>query len=226
MLYDLSQPLADDAPHYPGDPAVRLAPWPAAGSWRVTALALGSHSGTHLDAPRHLFPDGAAIGDLPVARCVGSGVVLDATRFGPNQPLPASLLGGLPEAFAAGWFVLLRTGWDRFWGDPTYFRHPFLSPLLAERLAGLGAGIVGIDALNVDSSVDGGSAAHAALLAGGALIVENLRGLDALDPGRPYGFAFLPLPLGAVDGSPIRAVAWDPATSAPAALPPTPPPMP
>ena len=56
---------------------------------------------------------------------------------------------------------------------------------------------------------------HEILLARDILVVENLAGLDQLEPGRLYHFAFLPLLLAGLDGSPIRAVAWlpDEATS-------------
>jgi kynurenine formamidase len=71
------------------------------------------------------------------------------------------------------------------------------------------AGIVAIDALSVDSTVDEGSEAHAILLGADVLIAENLCNLKSLDFAHPYTFAFLPLSLGAADGSPARVVAWD-----------------
>jgi kynurenine formamidase len=68
--------------------------------------------------------------------------------------------------------------------------------------------LVGIDALNVDSTHQGTTHVHELFLGGDILIVENLRRLDQLQPGRVYQFAFLPLLLPGLDGSPVRAVAW------------------
>jgi kynurenine formamidase len=210
VIHDLTHRLVSGIPHYPGDPDVRIERWPGDPPWQTSEVCLGTHSGTHLDAPRHFLPDGPGIGALPSDRFIGTGVVLDATGFGPNEPLPASLAADLPALFAPGWFVVIRTGWDRWWGDDRYFRHPYLSPDLARRLADAGAGIVAIDALNVDSTVDETDHAHGTLLGRGILLVENLRGLDALRAGTPYRFAFAPLAFGTDgDGSPIRALAWD-----------------
>jgi kynurenine formamidase len=211
MIHDLTHPLVPGIPRYPGDPEVRIERWPGEPPWQTSAVGCGTHSGTHLDAPRHYLPGGPGIGDLPADRFVGTGVVVDATGYDPNDPLPAALRDDLPASFAPGWFVVVRTGWDRWWGDDRYFQHPYLSPELARSLADAGAGIVGIDALNVDSTVDETAHAHATLLGRGILLVENLRGLAALRPGTPYRFAFAPLAFGPdVDGSPIRALAWDP----------------
>ncbi|HEU5431708.1 MAG TPA: cyclase family protein, partial [Thermomicrobiales bacterium] len=210
MIHDLTHRLVPGIPHYPGDPGVRIERWPGEPPWQTSEVCFGTHSGTHLDAPRHFLPDGPGVGALSADRFVGTGVVLDAAGFGANEPLPASLLDALPAAFAPGWFVVVRTAWDRWWGDERYFQHPYLSPDFARALADIGAGIVGIDALNVDSTADETDHAHAALLGRGVLLVENLRGLDALRPGARYRFAFAPLAFGSgVDGSPIRALAWD-----------------
>jgi kynurenine formamidase len=71
------------------------------------------------------------------------------------------------------------------------------------------AGLVAIDALSVDSTVDGNSDAHLILLGANVLIAENLCCLDVLEPARSYVFACLPLSLGDADGAPARVVAWD-----------------
>ena len=210
-VHDLTHALRPGIPRYPGDPEVRVEPWPDEPPWHVSAFGLGSHSGTHLDAPLHRVPGAPGIGDLSPDRFVGLGVVLDASGRGENERLPASVADALPPVFRPGWFVLLRTGWDRFWGDDAYFRHPCLSPALAERLRAAGAGIVGIDALNVDSTVDGEGVVHDILLGNGVLLAENLARLDRLPTGTPMQFAFAPLGWGSnVDGSPIRALAWRP----------------
>jgi kynurenine formamidase len=140
-------------------------------------------------------------------------LVVDARGFGENEAIPASVFDAVRGDTWPGWFALVRTGWDHHWGDAAYFRHPYLSSNLAEALAESMAGIVAIDTLSVDSTVDTGSAAHLTLLQAGILIAENLCCLKALESGRPYVYAFLPLALGDADGSPARVVAWDPDSS-------------
>ena len=71
-----------------------------------------------------------------------------------------------------------------------------------------GVSLVGIDALNVDSTVQAKDHAHATLLGNDVFIVENLRGLHQLLPDVVYHCSFLPLALSGLDGSPVQAIAW------------------
>lgn len=207
-VYDLTQTLTPDIPRFPGDPEVRLEILDGLAPWQVSSLALGTHSGTHMDAPRHRISGGKGIGAFGPDRLVGHGLVIDATGCRDNQPIPASVLDARRGQTWPGWFALLRTGWDRHWHDERYFRHPYLSPELAAALMASRAGLVAIDALSVDSTVDGGSDAHLILLGAEILIAENLCNLAQIDPRASIACAFLPLALGDADGSPARAVAW------------------
>ncbi len=207
-MHDLTQPLTSEIPRFPGDPEVRIEPVRELAPWQISTLAMGTHSGTHMDAPRHRFPGGEGIGAFGPDRFVGHGLMIDASGFGENQAIPASILGSLDDKLWPGWFAVVRTGWDAYWEDTRYFCHPYLSDELAEALVESRAGIVAIDTLSVDSTVDAGSAAHEILLGARILIAENLCNLNDLDPARRYMFAFLPLALGPADGSPARVVAW------------------
>jgi kynurenine formamidase len=208
-MYDLTQPLTPDVPRFPGDPAVRIEPIHDFAPWRISTLAMGSHSGTHMDAPLHRIPGGAGIGAYGPDRLIGEGLVIDAADRAENEPISESVLDQIRQHVWPGWFAIVRTGWDRHWGEERYFRHPFLSPALARTLVELGAAIVAIDALSIDSTVDAGAEAHEILLGADVLAAENLRGLDVLTPSQLHTFAFLPLALRQVDGSPARVVAWD-----------------
>jgi arylformamidase len=110
--------------------------------------------------------------------------------------------------FPEGGAILIHTGWDKFWNSDRYLRHPCLSAAAALRLVKTHASLIGIDALNVDSTVRSTSHIHRTLLEKDILIVENLTHLNGLQPGRVYQFSFLPIYLAGLDGSPIRAVAW------------------
>ena len=215
LVFDLTQPLTADIPRFPGDPEVRIEPLAGFEPWQISALALGTHSGTHMDAPRHRIASGAGIGEYGPDRLIGTGIVIDAFGLDDNQPIAAAAIDPVREAIAPGWFVVFRTDWDHYWRQDRYFRHPYLSPELATALVDLKAGLVAIDALSVDSTVDSGSEAHVILLGADVLIAENLRGLSALEANTPYQFAFLPLSLGPADGSPARVVAWNPDPASP-----------
>ncbi|MBA2598653.1 MAG: cyclase family protein [Chloroflexota bacterium] len=208
-VYDLTQPLTPGIPRFPGDPEVRIEPVHDFAPWQISTLAMGTHSGTHMDAPRHRFPDGAGIGDFGPDRLIGQGLIIDALEFAANEAMTESILDAARDRLWPGWFALIRTSWDQYWGDERYFRHPYLSGQLADALVKTQASLVAIDTLSIDSSADAGSAAHEILLGAGILVAENLCQLNALDPARRYTCACLPLALGTADGSPARIMAWD-----------------
>jgi kynurenine formamidase len=198
---------------YPGDPEPVIEPAPEALPWKVTRLSIGTHTGTHIDAAIHYDPSGRTIDQYPIERFILPGVVVNLSKLGEDEEISEEMLVPQLTPFPEGGAVLIHTAWDRTWKNDLYFRHPYLSAGAAQRLVAVGASLVGIDALNVDSTVQGTEYVHHILLGQDILIVENLTGLDALQPGQIYQFSFLPIRLPGLDGSPIRAVAWDSAPS-------------
>jgi kynurenine formamidase len=169
-------------------------------------LRLGTHSGTHIDAASHYVPEGRTIDEYPLERFVLDCYVvhLDAAA---EAAIPWDDIAAQLPADVTGVGILLHTGWERSWGTAEAERHPSLSDAAARRLAASGVTLVGTDALSIDGTARPTVFAHAALLGADVLVVENLSGLDALDAGRPYRCAFVPLNVAGGDGSPIRAYA-------------------
>jgi kynurenine formamidase len=208
-IYDLTMPLSPSTPVFPGDPAVSFTRYDPARPWHVTILGFGSHVGTHMDAPRHLLPDGSTIDGYGPERWFGEAVVIPAPGFGEDEPIPASVLDSLPVELLRGRFALLATGWDVRRQEPDYFNNPWPSADLANALLAAGAALVGIDAANIDSTVAGADQVHRILLGAAIPVVENLVGLTALPPLRPMGACFAPILLEGCDGASVRAIAWD-----------------
>lgn len=206
--YDLSHPIETGMQTYPDDPPVDVSDHATvdADGYRVSALGMGSHAGTHVDAPSHTEPQGRTLGDFPVGTFRFEARVVDLRDLAARDPIPPD---AVPDDVAD--LLVLRTGWDEHWGTDRYRDHPFLTRAAAERCVDRGYH-VGTDALNVDPtpSVHAGDdepdgfGAHHALLGADRLIVENLTGLDPV-PERFTLHAY-PLPLDA-DGAPVRAVA-------------------
>ncbi|PRY12515.1 cyclase family protein [Kineococcus rhizosphaerae] len=186
MWVDLTRPLHPGMPVFPGDPefSARVV---AGDGFRITELALGSHTGTHVDAPAHVDPDGPAIDELPLDLFAGEAVVLDVRG--------ATAIERLPDVSGCR-IVLLRSG-----SDETH-----LTVAAARALREAGVRTVGIDGPSVDAP--GTLAVHRVLLGtrdDPGVLVENLTNLAAL-PGRVEFFA-VPLALSGGDGSPVRAFA-------------------
>jgi kynurenine formamidase len=209
-FFDLSQPVEPGMTFYPGDPEPSIHPAEGVTApWRVSQLSLGSHTGTHIDAASHYFPGGKSIDQYPLERFVLPGIVLPVANMDDDQPIYVQqILSGLRD-FPKGGAVLIQTEWNQYWKTEKYLRHPYLSLEVAELLVERNASLVGIDALNVDSTVQSTDHVHRILLERDLLIIENLAGLTRLQPGKLYQFSFLPLRLPGLDGSPVRAVAWE-----------------
>jgi arylformamidase len=202
-IFDISQTLQQGIAIWPGDPEYGREPiLRIAGgeSSNVSVVHIGTHTGTHIDAPLHVDDSGTDTAGIPVH-----------TFFGPARVIPFS--GSCIRAedlFSLDWRgverVLFRT---RSSGNPeNLFDRDFvcLNESASEFLAGKGLLLVGTDAPSVDpfDSID--LPAHKALLRNGTVILENLR-LGHVPPG-DYTLICLPLKLSGADGSPVRAVLW------------------
>lgn len=210
-LIDLSHQLYHGQPSYPGDPVLELTVHQtvASGGAAVTRLAMGSHQGTHLDAPTHLFADGRTVDAIPLEYLFGPARLVDLAPGGalePRTPLGVERFAPHAEAFQPGARVLYRTGWERRFGEADYFvDFPALTLEAAEWIAERRIRLLGMD---TPSPGEPWRECHQALLRADReiVIVENLANLARL----PEQFTWIgfPLPLAGCDGSPIRAVAW------------------
>jgi kynurenine formamidase len=212
-VIDLSMPLDERTPAYPGDPPPRfcVATTIAEDGFNVTSLDISSHAGTHCDAPFHFLESGARIDELPFERFVGTGVIVDATGLDPRTAIGWEVVAPYAAALRPGAIVLLHTGWDVHRGTDAYFTHPYLDGEACARILDAGVRTIGIDAINIDETPAGDLdlarfRCHAQISAADGVIVENLAGLGAVDFPDPF-VSVLPLRLAGGDGAPARAVA-------------------
>ena len=197
IFHDLTRPIVPGMPVYPGDPPVVFSPAAtlADDGFRVTQVSLGTHAGTHLDAPSHFLPEGSGVEVIPLERLIGTARVVDL----------ASSKVGAP--FAPGERLLIRTGWSSRWGTENYFdSFPPLEDWLVCALEETRVGLVGLETPSLDPEHARDEAFHVRLLSAGVIIVENLCNLESLPD--QVELAVLPLPLAGLDGSPCRVVAW------------------
>jgi kynurenine formamidase len=218
MLVDLTHPLHTGMPVYPGDPAVEITPalTLADDAVNILRLHLGSHSGTHVDAPFHVRDDLPRLDELPLEQFVGPAVLLDARGSGARAAIGVEHLAPVRELLAPGVVVLVVTGWSRHWGTDRYLAHPAPTPELARALVDAGVRTVGLDTLSVDLTPAPGDPfdglpTHLVLAGAGCVIAENLTGLEPLLDAQRDGVAIevslLPLAVAGADGAPVRAVA-------------------
>lgn len=129
MLIDLSHPIRDGMAVYPGDPEVRIEPALTLDldGAAVDRVCLGSHTGTHIDAPAHTVPGGRTMADVSLDELVGEAVVLRTTAVSGYGLEDLRLDGGLvPGALPR--IVLIDTGWAMKFTTADAAQHPFLLP--------------------------------------------------------------------------------------------------
>jgi arylformamidase len=205
-LWDISPPVHTGAPVFPGD-----APYEQQWTWshgpgcpvNVSTLRLSPHTGAHADAPLHYDPDGAPVGELPLAPYLGPCRVVHAIDCGPLihwAHLAHAVDGAVADLPAR---VLVRTyraqPQDHFDEQLTAF-----APETIERLADRGVLLIGIDTASIDPADSKTLASHQVIRRRGLRVLENLW-LDEVPEG-DYELIALPLKLVTADASPVRAI--------------------
>jgi arylformamidase len=202
-LLDVSVPLAPGIPAYPGNPDFELQPVKRiadGASSNVSRLVMGTHTGTHVDAPKHFFDDGAGVDGLPLDLLLGRARVVEITKRGGIGSAELAE-AGLREDIR----VLLKTSNSALWnGESFHTDYTHLTEAGARYLVEQGVKVIGIDYLSVEQFKKAGAPAHRALLSQGVIIIEGLN-LSEADPGM-YEMYCLPLRIAAADGAPARVI--------------------
>lgn len=206
---DLSLPIDQKMPVYPGDPPVlfhRFLTYERDG-FQASALSMSCHAGTHVDAPFHFDPQGPTIDQIPLERLMGPARVI-RLEIQPDHTLD------IPESDVTTWCpgdgLLLATGWDRRARSSDFYKQiPLFRKGTSQRLLRLGVNFLGLDLPTVVEQTDPPSpeTMHRLLLGSGLPIVESLRGLLPLVGRRVY-FQALPLVLSDCEASPVRACCY------------------
>src|SRR3990170_390764 len=173
-------------------------------SANISDLSLGSHTGTHVDAPDHFLDGASTVEAMPLDTLVGPAHVMEYT--GARHIAAADLEAArLPPGTRR---LLLKTPNGRFWEDDT-FHSDFIglagdaAPWLVER----GFLLVGIDYLSIEQFRSPTHAVHKALLGAGIVIVEGLD-LRRVSPG-PHFLVCAPLKVVGAEGAPARVFLLD-----------------
>ena len=202
---DVSAALSPKLPSYPGNRPFSLC-WrgrlDGGGGCNLSDIELGSHSGTHVDAPLHFVPGGAPVDRVPLETLCGPCRVIeiDDARRADLPELRRRLRGRAPER------LLLRTrnSRRRLMSRPAFTEDfVFLTPEAARWLVEEGTKLVGIDYLSIERFGFDSPDTHRVLLGADVPIIEGLD-LSRARPGA-YDLACLPLRCSGADGAPARA---------------------
>jgi len=208
-IIDLTHPIHSEMPVYPGTEGPNVsAGWTIEkDGFRESRIHMCTHTGTHVDAPAHIIRGAKSLDQVPMDRFIGKSVVIDLTQS-IGKTIDISDLMRHESRIRNSDFVLLHTGWHRFWGNSCYFEdYPVLTQQAAEWLCDMNLKGIGVDMISVDACHTTEFLIHNILLEHQLIIIENLTNLDAL-PGPDFIFSCFPLYLDQADGSPVRAVGF------------------
>lgn len=201
-IMDISQPLRNGIPPWPGDTEFSFEPTSRLGEngsvVNVGKFTASCHTGTHIDAPFHFDNDGKRVHELDLGLYVGRARVIEVSGVGSigENELCGHEIEGVPR-------LLVKTGaWterDVFPERIVHFRSD-AAPFLADN----GVRLLGTEMPSVDPIESKDLPTHHALHAHDIHILEGVV-LDEIEPG-DYELIALPLPLRGADGSPVRAV--------------------
>jgi kynurenine formamidase len=212
-IVDLSRVIYDGMPKIPVLPEVQVKKFLSLEKGHplnVTEIALPCHAGTHIDAPRHIAPNGKSIDELSPESFIGRGAVVSVEKNG-GEEVTAREIEQSGVAIHRGDILLLHTGWDEKFESPDYNLHPYLSADAAEWIVQKGVKLFGIDCITVDLPTTLRPKAfdfpvHRTLLGNGVLIAENLTNLGQI-AGKETRIIALPLKIKGSDAGHARIIA-------------------
>jgi arylformamidase len=205
-IIDITLPLSDQTPVWEGDNGIvikQVASISKNSDFNVSCVKFGVHSGTHIDAPFHVFNDGNTNEKISLDPLIGPVKVLridDSVNVITREVLLAS---GFRKGIKR---LLLKTKNTEYWlKKPWRFNREYaaVDSSAAKLLVDEGISFVGIDYFSI-SPFNDLKAPHEILLRAGIVILENAY-LEDVEPGF-YNLICLPLNLVGTDGAPVRAV--------------------
>ncbi len=213
-LVDLSHTVTDGMVTYKGLPGPHIcdfmsreqsaASYDDGSTFQIGRIDMVANTSTYLDVPSHRFADGDDLSEVDLERLAHLPALVVRQPFESGLAVEAAAFDALD---VRGCAVLVATGWDRHWGQDSYYQdHSFLTREAAELLVAGGAALVGIDSHNIDDTRVRTRPVHTALLGAGIMICEHMTNLGAL-PDSGFRFTAAPPKVKGMGTFPVRAYA-------------------
>lgn len=208
-IIDLTHTMHGDMPVFPGTekPIFLPANTIEKDGFKETKFSMYSHTGTHIDAPSHMLEGSNFLDELDISHFIGRAAILDFSNI-KNKEITKEDLLKYEKRLKDLDFVLLMTGWSKYWNSDKYFEDfPFLSEEAVDWLIGFNIKGIGIDAISIDDMKTTTFSIHYKLFENNMIVIENLTNLESINNEESFIFSCLPLKYENADGSPVRAVA-------------------
>lgn len=219
QIFDLSMPITEGHLRWPVT-RDKSGDFTRGDLFEVSSLATTCHGFTHIDAPRHMVPDGATMSDLSLDKVVGTASVINLEDISANEEITADRLDQAASHLQHGEIALFRTCWDEqrdshteaFWRDA-----PWLSLDACQWLLKREPTAIAFDfpqdwtiRLLLDGEVRpiNEHVSHHILLRNNITLIEYLQRVKQVTTQKTFLCA-LPLNLPDADGAPARVIAMD-----------------
>lgn len=177
--------------------------------WNATTLQLYSHSGTHMDAPKHFDVSEETIDQIPVSKFISKAWVVDVTQIGSSGLISVKDVEHLSNKISAGDSLLFKSGWSQFFGTAKFRDElPRVSKELAEWFGIKKIHMIGVEPPSVAdvNSIKEVTEIHEVLMKNDVIIIEGLVNLEKIKKEFVTLIA-LPLKIKNGDGAPARVIA-------------------
>lgn len=206
MLIDVSYPYIDSMAVYPNNPKFsiqRVQDLEKGDSASVSLITMGSHTGTHIDAPSHFISGGKTLDQIPLQAMNGVAKVFDLRGNGEITKKVLANYGILSQDI-----IILKTDNSNvFHGDIVLDDYVTLDYEAAEYLVQKGIKMVCIDYMTIERPREkrvSGKSVHNIFLSNEILIAEALN-LTGVEQGMYQLYCF-PINIEGADGAPVRMV--------------------
>lgn len=205
IAIDLTLSFDQDIAGFSSEDAKRL----EEDGWNASMLHIYSHSGTHIDAPKHFGLKGT-IDEFKPSQLMGKAWIADLIGIQASELITPVHLAALSEQIKPGDNLILRTGWSKHLNNRELYRNqlPRISKDLAHWLVEKGVNMLGVEPPSVAdvNNLEEVTRIHEILLRGNIIIIEGLTNLDQISSNQVWLMAF-PLKIKHGDGAPARVVA-------------------
>jgi arylformamidase len=203
QIFDITRTLSQELAVWPGDTpfAMQIIMDMNQGDMvNLTTLTTSSHTGTHVDAPRHFVNNDLPLEQAALESYIGPATVVTVNR--PAGPLTPADFPGLDWLRVQR--LLVHSAASAMPPEQFCAEYVYPSPKLADWLGRHGVVLFGSDAPSMDAVDSQTLPGHHALRRNRVAILEGLIFKDV--PDGDYELMALPLKIAGGDGSPVRAV--------------------
>lgn len=208
-IIDLSIPITNDTRVYPGDSSPEVKSSRAdSENYMLSTIKLGSHTGTHIDAPLHALVNGDGLGIQPLESYIGETLIVDLHNVEAKSIISIDMIEQVWRNYSDINRIVIRTDWYKKCIDDhslDYFTdYPALDLELADWLIEKGIKSIGLESPSISATDH--MRIHRRLLSENIIILESLINVESIQ--QPIvEIHCAPLNIPGIDGCPVRAYA-------------------